>query len=358
MLETAGDIIMCCERIGCIPLRVHKSRSRRPARLSCAHRQMGAQISLDEEIAGLECDPMQQEITGFERDPMPHDGRHLRLLMLHGHCSNNDISRMQARHLGLADVHGIQCDFFCASLEASSYDDTLEAFSDKPFYTWFNHWTLSAPKWMQGFLNASNRSGSLRNSLARILHVIRRYGPYDGVYGFSQGGFVAALLLNPVVWRGLLKLEACPFDFAILSCAALGDFLPKCEIVQATGDRRVRLELPYAPSVQTLHLIGRHDPEADEGRRMRTYFDSPVVYTHEGGHEVPARLLNDERLRATLDAFFEQQRRRLAHGSCIEASASAQQVSHAHVMCLPGHDTAEVEGWRSGNVTSCSGSLW
>ena len=39
----------------------------------------------------------------------------LRMLCLHGHGSNNDITRMQIDHLQLRELHGVSCDLLSVS---------------------------------------------------------------------------------------------------------------------------------------------------------------------------------------------------------------------------------------------------
>ena len=67
-------------------------------------------------------------------------------------------------------------------------DATLAALSPGPYHSWFRFDPLSL------FQGIGRDNGSLLESLRRIIGVIREHGPYDGVYGFSQGATVAAML--------------------------------------------------------------------------------------------------------------------------------------------------------------------
>lgn len=138
----------------------------------------------------------------------------LRLLCLHGYGSNNGITQIQANHLGLAKKHGVECDFLCAQIEVGPNDRTIGMLSNGPFYSWFN-WggAVTAELFGRG---SGAPGGSLQVSLCRVLDHIAAHGPYDGVYGFSQGALMATLLCSTTVWRGVGGLSECPFRFAIL----------------------------------------------------------------------------------------------------------------------------------------------
>ena len=116
-------------------------------------------------------------IDSFVPDPVLRRKSGLRLLCLHGHGSNNDITQMQAEFLMLRDAHGVSCDFLHAEAEASPASDTFELFSDQPFHTWFEYWWFT-----RGTYSVGAPGGSLHSSLLRIAAVVKAHGPYDGIY--------------------------------------------------------------------------------------------------------------------------------------------------------------------------------
>jgi hypothetical protein len=94
----------------------------------------------------------------------PKPGR-LRMLCLHGHRSNNDITKLQVGNLRLEPAHGVSCDFFEGHIIAPARDSTLAMFSEGPFKTWID-------------VNSPNES--LERSLRDIMTIIETHGPYDG----------------------------------------------------------------------------------------------------------------------------------------------------------------------------------
>ena len=92
-------------------------------------------------------------------------GRH-RMLCLHGHGSNNDITKMQTGNLRLEPVHGVACDFFEGRYLAPARDSTLEIFSEGPFRSW---------------VDPASPNESLERSLRDIMEIVETHGPYDGI---------------------------------------------------------------------------------------------------------------------------------------------------------------------------------
>lgn len=280
------------------------------------------------------------------------------MLCLHGHGSNSDITSMQLAFL-LAREHGIACDCLNATIECGPQTPVFYSFSDGAFFTWFNSWWAAS-----GRLGVGREGGSLHQSLVRIMVHVDNHGPYDGVYGFSQGAFMAACLCNPTVWRGLCGRTACPFRFAILACGALADRLHQVEVEQlpaavparplaspasraateqggshahpldlarllhecgdfcvssvsgvsgvmaAAPSTAARLELPVGRGVASLHIVGALDWWRKDSLKLVTTFEDSASYEHPYGHELPMRLQQDDELRARLAAFFARVDRR------------------------------------------------
>ena len=248
----------------------------------------------------------------FEPDRRRHRPSGLRLLCLHGYGSNNDITHMQITHLQLRELHGVSCDFLHAEEEVMAQDSVFYDFSEKPFHSWFNY------SWLKTGKNGVGApGGSLYKSLQRIMSVYAKHGPYDGIYGFSQGGFMAAALCNPTVYNGLFGYEQCPFRFAILACAALSDTLTQVEVAQrppAATDEPVDakavkavapLQLPVASSTcASLHIIGQRDWVKSSSLAHVKHFEDSTSYTHAYGHEMPMKLYEDEKLIAIVRGFL------------------------------------------------------
>ena len=237
------------------------------------------------------------ETTRFRRGAQPKTGdRGLRMLCLHGRGSNNDITRMQVDNLLFETVHGVACDMLCATEETSPQNEMMPHFTDEPFYSWFSIYWLN-----HGCMGIGSEGGSLHTSLLRIVKVIEAHGPYDGVYGFSQGATLAAMLCNRTVWHGLFHLDECPFRFAILSNGALGEsWMRACEIAGAGA-----LEFPI--EVPSLHLIGETDWVRPQSESLAKLFNNRMTHLNAVGHEIPARLKMARHLHTVvLQAFFQR----------------------------------------------------
>eukprot|EP00900_Chrysochromulina_parva_P005082 jgi/Chrpa1/14575/Chrysochromulina_OHIO_Genome00021918-RA len=233
--------------------------------------------------------------TRFCADVQRQRRSKLRVLCLHGHGSNNDITQLQLIGLALREIHGVSCDVVEATIEASAQNSTLEMLSERPFRTWFRWWMLGTNIFA---------TTSLDESLEQLMQVVERYGPYDGLYGFSQGAFMCSVLCNPAAWRGRFGLDKCPFRFVILANAGMSDTLPSITVAVAPPHLRATIELPNA--LPSLHLIGAQDWMRASQERHAGFYEAPTVYTHAKGHEIPMRLREDRELQRTLASFLKR----------------------------------------------------
>ena len=105
-------------------------------------------------------------------------GRPLKILALHGRGSNNDITSSQLSSLEVPT----RCvaDLLSAPHSSSPQSDVFHMLSNRPFHEW----------------------GHDEKALKGVLAYIERYGPYDGLYGFSQGAAVVTALSKPGVAEG------------------------------------------------------------------------------------------------------------------------------------------------------------
>ena len=123
--------------------------------------------------------------TGSSRPARSDTGRSRpRLLALHGAKSNNDVTKMQLDNLQItskvADIvylHG--------KIEVEEGDPALSELVHGPFFSW---------------IDEAGGSEEVRESLiAAVQHVmatVQQLGPFDGIFGFSQGGMIASLASN------------------------------------------------------------------------------------------------------------------------------------------------------------------
>jgi hypothetical protein len=188
-------------------------------------------------------------------------GRPLKILALHGRGSNNDITAIQLSSLEIPT----RCvaDLLSAPHSSSPQSDVFHMLSNRAFHEW----------------------GHDEKALKGVLAYIERYGPYDGLYGFSQGAAVVTALSKPGVAEGFGSKRT--WRFVICACG-----------VPPPGDGTVDL-----PSLQ---ISGARDPFRAASKALADVYEAPVLLEHAGGHELPLKLRHDARFKDALDAFFDR----------------------------------------------------
>ena len=188
-------------------------------------------------------------------------GRPLKILALHGRGSNNDITAIQLSSLEVPT----RCvaDLLSAPHSSSPQSDVFHMLSNREFHQW----------------------GHDEAALKGVLAYIERYGPYDGLYGFSQGAAVVTALSKPGVAEGFGSART--WRFVICACG-----------VPPPGDGTVDL-----PSLQ---ISGARDPFRAASKALAGVYEAPVLLEHAGGHELPLKLRHDARFKDALDAFFDR----------------------------------------------------
>jgi hypothetical protein len=147
-----------------------------------------------------------------------------------------------------------------------------------------------------------------RNAIASAF---TRQGPFDGVFGFSQGAALASLLVGLRARDGLVgsklgspesgflsQSESVAFDFAVM---AGGFVAADADLARLYGEGS-NYDLPSA------HIIGRSDAvvpsEASVGLACK--FNNPLILEHEGGHIIS----NAPQIRRGFRTFVEEMRQR------------------------------------------------
>ena len=159
------------------------------------------------------------------------DERRPRLLALHGAGANNEVTRRQLHNLGLGEP-----DFEVVYLQAEVTDEganlDLDGLVPGPFYRW---------------IRDESTASEVVAVLARVLTFIERHGPFDALFGFSQGGTLLAALMQSDVLE--LVLQARPESWRWFN--PFGAMMP----ADRDGLRR-------APSVRNMRMFVRPtDPE-------------------------------------------------------------------------------------------------
>jgi len=126
-----------------------------------------------------------------------------------------------------------------------------------------------------------------------IVAVFASRGPFDGIFGFSQGAALAGLLVGlhapgqPTVERPLC------FDFAVM----VGGFSANDPELAQLYMRADSYNLP------SLHIFGRADRIVSmaDSRVLAARFARPDLVEHAGGHVIPSDRSVRDRVRAFLD---------------------------------------------------------
>jgi hypothetical protein len=112
-----------------------------------------------------------------------------RVLALHGSGSNSSVTEIQLRNLGISNSE-FDILYINGPIVAAKPGPGLEelgALVGGPWYSWL-------PSEQDGALSNGALRSALCEAVRTVLSCIEEYGPFDGIYGFSQGGVIANLV--------------------------------------------------------------------------------------------------------------------------------------------------------------------
>eukprot|EP00854_Cymbomonas_tetramitiformis_P002244 gene2244-2959_t len=235
-----------------------------------------------------------------------------RLLALHGWRSNALITEKQIANLGLHKTFDVT--YINGYLESHIAANTVvESMFSGPYFSWVDQidWTED-----NGLHDISERQAPIiMASLQFLVSEIQRLGPFDAIFGFSQGACVAALLCHPSVLLALGEDERL-FDRAIFACAGHFNMLRciKGAVLGAIEDAGLEplehesmltVGRECAIHIPTLHLIGVEDELKVEGERWVQMFrpEDRVNLYLKGGHQIS--IGSEADLRADISDFMQ-----------------------------------------------------
>lgn len=203
-----------------------------------------------------------------------------RILCLCGSRSNSAITEMQVENLRLRK-HGLELSFLDGPFDAGgAYDAEIQRlFPDHSWFTW-----VPPGSWCD--------RASFADGVAHVRARLQADGPFDGLFGFSMGGLVAAQVMAGATGEvGMPRffLAACSANFAGVG-EWWGWLAPASEALQLA-----------APS---LHLIGAQDSIAYMSRQLAIDCNGSTYEMPYAKHEVPMACLGDEELQKTIRAFL------------------------------------------------------
>lgn len=110
-----------------------------------------------------------------------------------------------------------------------------------------------------------------------LVALFQQHGPFDGVFGFSQGATLASLLVG--LRHSCGSKAGISFDFAIM----VGGFASNDGRHADLYQRRAEYGLPSA------HIIGKSDfvVPSSHSDHLASFFIDPLILRHAGGHVIP-----------------------------------------------------------------------
>jgi predicted esterase len=158
-------------------------------------------------------------------------------------------------------------------------------------------WWFSQPDRSYNAQETSDCTLGFAESLSQINEIFKVQGPFDGVFAFSQGACLAAMLCR-IASDMDSNYAHIRFKFAIL-IAGFKSGQMQHEVYFDNKDEN-RCKIP------TLHVIGDGDKviPSEMSNQLLECFECPKVFRHAGGHFVP---VNAEAKNAFIDFFSQVQ---------------------------------------------------
>ncbi|CAO3590475.1 unnamed protein product [Absidia cylindrospora] len=160
----------------------------------------------------------------------------------------------------------------------------------KPFGWWaYSDYQLPDDEHLTGF----------KELIEAVKDVLIKQGPFDAVFGFSQGASFASMLTALLENRTLLpefispEFEHPPFKFAMVAAS----FIPNRPSVAKIFASKIK-----TPSI---HMIGEKDTliTPEQMTTLANAFEDPVLLTHTGGHVVPSNAPSRNEIAAFVTKF-------------------------------------------------------
>ena len=137
----------------------------------------------------------------------------------------------------------------------------------------------------------------LWRTLHNLAQYIKKHGPFDGVYGFSQGTAMITTFSHPAVWKERFGMERPPWQFALLACGG--------------ASFQVSLEKDAPPiEIPSFHIWGNKDPHFPDSKAISEYWDASqrVICSHDRGHEIDMQMHRRElQMITNLEKFLDEQ---------------------------------------------------
>ncbi|KAJ3659414.1 hypothetical protein Zmor_011103 [Zophobas morio] len=201
----------------------------------------------------------------------------LKILAIHGYRQNADTFRQKTGSFRKMVHKWAQFTYITAPHKVILIDDMNQVddqdigqSKDEEQYGWFFN---RDDRTFRGIRKGGPAIG-FEDSVKLIEDVFEKEGPFDGIFGFSQGACFVGLLCD-LQQRGLLR---CKFDFAIMAAGFKSGSLPHMKYYSESI------------SIPSLHIFGETDKiiPTEMSEALSDAFVEPEIVKHPGGHYVPA----------------------------------------------------------------------
>lgn len=208
-----------------------------------------------------------------------------RVLCLHGY--RQDALKLRGRIAALRRAFRSSVEFVCLD---APFDVPYEPTSEAPYTNGETGESVKQLKWCDFTQDEDTGQyllSRVEDAIEYVANFVQNEGPFDGIFGFSQGGTMASLILQ----RQVAALES-PFSFRFsifVSAGAIDD--PKY-----MSD--VKVNMP------SLHIIGETDTVVLKERSLalKDLFVDSKVLMHSGGHYIPTH----KEVKDAYRAFFNE----------------------------------------------------
>ena len=199
--------------------------------------------------------------------------RPLRILMIHGYRQNEHVFRDKTG--GLRKNLKNLCELvYCEAYHNIPKEYCLNQLNEEENLE--RCWFLKEPGC------SFNYEEDFKKSIEHLDKIFRDKGPFDGIWGFSQGATMVAILTKLLTDEHKTHLIS-NVDFKFVIIAATSKSIQN-ELDKYYDSNR-KIDLP------SLHIIGKNDKlvEYTKALELTEYFKKPKIYIHELGHCIPSK---------------------------------------------------------------------
>ncbi|GAA0171531.1 esterase [Lithospermum erythrorhizon] len=215
-----------------------------------------------------------------------NEHRKPRFLCLHGFRTSGDILKKQVfAKWPSSVVEQLDLVFVDAPFACQGKSD-VEGIFDPPYYEWFQY--------NKEFTEYTN----FEECLTYIEDCMVKYGPFDGLLGFSQGAILSGALPG-LQSKGLGLTKVDKINFVII-------------IGGAKFKNPSVAENAYSSKIQcpSVHFLGETDFLREHGIELLESYVDPVVIHHPKGHTIPR--FGDDKSLEMMHGFIERMQKQLA----------------------------------------------